>query len=387
VSRRSVSEDAQERLARSQAQPAAANSTLPASQLALLQLQKSAGNRATAQALTAIGNPGGPGQIMRYPSGVLEQPLKKKEWKKYTSTVAKSGEGVSGGVYFFGSKRGSVKKVVVKPEAYGSAKEKDVASSLLASAGVPIPKGRIVQTSSPEALDIVAAAHRVGGFDLTKSGQEDTADTQFLEIMSTVAGSSLSTTAKKAGSAGTAEEVAENVNQLVLLLSSSNVKDQLANMMVQDAISGNTDRVMKMGLSNLGNVMIKKGNDNKVLPRALQSRITAIDSDGTESEFAKNQQRDYNQYLTELGKNPSTYVDRFLEAVEFMLNQGNPQAGALFTAHPQYGALQADLLAGLKKATMKEALLGSKPTDTKSEGKLQTELRHRRMVLWNLLTG
>ncbi len=304
----------------------------------VLELQKSAGNRATARALLAIGHRVGGAQIMRYPSGVLEQPLKDKDWKKYTKSVSKSDEGVSGGVYFFGSKRGPVKQVVVKPEAYGDAKDKNVAKDLLASAGIPVPKGRIVDRGSREWHDIILAARRAAGVDLTQDGSTD-----FVEVMSTVSGSSLSKTAKKAANGATPEDLAENINQLVVLLSTANVREQLASMMVRDAIAGNVDRIMKQGLSNIGNIMIKKGNDTKALPRAVQSRITAIDSEGTTSEFAKNKQRDFYIYLTDLGKNPALFVDRFLESIVFFLDKTNPQAGAMFTSHEKYGALREDL--------------------------------------------
>lgn len=334
----------------------------------------------------AAGGAAGPSPIMRYPSTVLDQPLKNKDWKKYTKTVAKSGEGVSGGVYFFGSKKGPVKKVVVKPEAHGEAKDKDVANSLLASAGVPVPKGRIVFPETTEGRDIVAAGQRAGA-DLSLSGGGGIFDTKFFEVMSTVSGSSLSTASKKAAGGESPEALAENINQLVLLLSAPNVRQQLATMMVRDAISGNVDRVMKDGLSNIGNIMIEKRNDNKALPRALQSRITAIDSEGTTDEFAEQQQRDYVHNLNDLGKNPAIYVDRFFESIVYYLDQTNAQAGAIFTGHQKYGALHQDLLTSLKQAAMKEALLGARSKETKSEAPIEKELRHRRMVLWDLLTS
>lgn len=324
---------------------------------------------------------------MRYPSGVLSAPLKNKEWKKYTKTVTKSGEGVSGGVYFFGSNRGSVKKVVVKPESMGKPEDKEKANGLLSSAGVPVPKGRIVAPDSPEGRDIMTVAARVGGFDLSIGGMGGLMPTQFLEVMSTATGSSLSTIATKAADGPNPQVIAENVHQMVLLLSSSNVQDQLASMMVRDAIGGNTDRIMKFGLANIGNVMIAKGNDNKALPRALHSRITAIDSETTSEVFQENQQRDYYQSLVELGKNPATYVERLMEAIGHYLDQGNPDAGAMFTGHPQYGALKDSLTIALRKASMREARIGLEKADAKASKDWQGELRSRRIALWNFLTG
>ena len=124
----------------------------------LAQLQRTAGNQAIRPALTAARHGSGAAKIMRFPSGVLDKPLKKKEWKSYTKTVAKSGEGVSGGVFFSRSKRGGVKNVVVKPEPSADTKnEKKVketaterANELLASAVFSVPKGRTVYCDSAE---------------------------------------------------------------------------------------------------------------------------------------------------------------------------------------------------------------------------------------------
>jgi hypothetical protein len=361
----------------------------------LAQLQRTAGNQATVRALTAARHGSGAAQIMRFPSGVLDKPLKKKEWKSYTKTVAKSGEGVSGGVFFFGSKRGGVKNVVVKPEPSADTKnEKKVketaterANELLASAGVSVPKGRTVYCDSAEGQDIMATAQKVGGFDLSLSGMGGYEQTDFFQVMSTASGSSLSSTAKKAATDADPQVLAGNVNQLVLLLSTSNVQTQLASMMVQDAIAGNTDRVMKHGLANIGNVMITKGHDNKALPRALQSRITAIDSEASTSSFEANKQRDYYANLVDLGKNPATYVDRLLESVQYFLDQGNPQAGAMFAGHPQFGALRDGLLTALSNAAMREARLGAGKQDSKPEKPWESELRERRKVLWNVISG
>lgn len=365
------------------------------------QLQRSVGNRATSQFLTAPGPTAGPADIMRYPSAVLETPLKKQDWKKYTTGVKKSGEGVSGGVYFFASKRGNVKNVVVKAEDRSS-EEKDNAGALLASAGIAVPKGRNVEVNSSEAADIIATAQKRGGYDLLHTGMGGYSDTVFLEVMSLSAGTSLSSAAKKAGNSAP-DSLAANIDQLVQLLSTDNIQQQLGTLMARDAIAGSTDRVIKAGLANIGNIMISQTPNEKALPRALRSRITAIDNE-VDMRIGSLSYGVAKEALVELGKNPIMFVNRLLESIEYYLAEANPEAERLFKGHPQYGALKDGLLASLKKAAMKEALQGvisepaplapsSDPRSTadrpksKTEQPFEAELRRRRRMVWDAIKG
>lgn len=351
----------------------------------LAQLQSSAGNRAVSRSLAAAGHTSGPAPIMRYPSSVLEAPIKNNGWKKQTATVKKSGEGVSGGVYFFTSKRGKVKNIVVKAEDR-SAEEKDTAGSLLASAGVSVPKGRNVALGSPEGADIVAAAAKRGSHDLTVTGQGGSQNTTFLEVMGVASGMSLSSKAKQAGT-GDANTMASNIDQLIGLLATSNMQAQLADLMARDAILGNTDRVTRLGeLSNIGNIMVSEAPEKKALPRALQSRVTAIDNevDLTKGSFSLKAAK---IALAELGTNPAAFIERLLGSISLYLSLANPQAGPLFEGHAQYGAVKAGLTTALKKAAMKEALLGTRKPATEPEKPFDAELRRRRMILWNILSG
>ncbi len=322
---------------------------------------------------------------MRFPSTILDKPLKSKEWKNSTSTVKKSGEGVSGGVYFFGSKRGKVKNIVVKAEDR-SADEKDTAGSLLASAGVSVPKGRNVAIGSSEGRDIVAAAAKRGDYDLQTTGQGQSSNTEFLEVMGLASGMSLSSKAKKAGT-GDAGAIAQHIDQLIQLLSTSNMRSQLADLMARDTILGNTDRVTMLGpMSNIGNIMVSEAPEKKALPKALQSRVTAIDNevDMTKGSFGLGAAK---IALVELAQNPAAFIDRLFGSISFYLGDANPQAVAVFEGHPQYGAVKAGLTEALKKAAMKEALLGTRKPATEPEKPFEAELRRRRMIIWNILSG
>jgi hypothetical protein len=117
---------------------------------------------------------------------------------------------------------------------------------------------------------------------------------------------------------------------MVRLLATENMRTQLATLMARDAIAGNTDRVTMLGpLSNIGNIMVNEAPEKKALPRALQSRITAIDNevDLTIGSLSFGAAR---QALVELGANPAAYIDRFLQSISVYLNTANATAGGLF---------------------------------------------------------
>ena len=366
----------------------------------IAQLQRTLGNRATARLLVGAADANEPGpatRIQRFPSAVLEQPLKKSDWKKYTKTVKKSGEGVSGGAFFFGSKSGSVKDVVVKAED-GSASNTDTANALLASAGVPVPKARNVSPSETEGQDIIGTAQKRGGYDLNLTGMENFYPTTFLRVMSVASGRSLSSTAKKAGT-GAFETLARNTDQFIELLMSGNIRQQLGNMMAADTISGSQDRVMKAGLANIGNIMITDAPVRNNLPRALGPRITAIDSEVTMPVGMTGMTK---EALVQLGNDQAVFVDRLIESILYFLNETNPQAGQLFQNHPKYGEMREGLISSLKQAARKQASLGiisgpaplapsSNPTSANNqpaqatEGKFEAELRRRRRIVWDAL--
>ena len=122
--------------------------------------------------------------------------------------------------------------------------------------------------------------------------------------------------------------MAQNVNEFVKLLSSSNVQHQLASLMARDTILGNVDRVvmyMESQWSNLGNIMIAKGTDKKSLPRAMQSRIIAIDNE-LQEDLNNKPRAGYasfevaNEWIEVLGKNPALLVDRLLWSLAQSMN-------------------------------------------------------------------
>lgn len=366
----------------------------------LVQLQRTIGNKATVDFLAKSGllkDAPKTSRIQRYPSAVLEEPLKKSGWSTNTKTVKKSGEGVSGGAFFFGSKRGTVKDVVVKAED-GSEKETDAANALLASAGVPVPKARNVDPWGAEGQDIIKTARKRGGYDLTVTGMGNTSNTTFLRVMSLASGKSLSSAAKKAGS-GDADRLAENTGQFIQLLMSDTVRQQLGNMIAADVIAGSADRVIKAGLANIGNIMISDAPVRNNLPSALGPRITAIDSEVAGVGQMVGVTKDA---LHQLGNDQAMFVDRLLESIVYFLNTSNAQAGQLFQNHPKYGEMREGLIRSLKQAAMKQASLGivsgpaplapssnsvsTAPQEAQgTEGKFEAELRRRRRVVWDAL--
>ncbi len=337
---------------------------------------------------------------MRYPSSVLEAPLKPNDWKRHTKTVDRSGEGQTG-IYFFKSKSGGVKDVVVKAgQSHESPEEKETANALMVSAGVPVPKTRIVPNDTTEADDLVNTAMKRGK-------NTNLPDASFFEVMAVASGKSLSSAAKKAGE-GNPREIADKVEQLIAVLSTDNVILQLGQLMARDAILGNIDRVMMYaseGWSNLGNIMVTPGNDNKALPRALHSRIAAIDNElGGAGSQIKAEREGREKSVEELGTNPAAPVDRILNTLERTLASVNPEAGEVFKRHPQYATLRTNLIASLKKAALAEASKGvvtgpaplaptgngqasaNRPT-AKPESGFEAEMRKRRRAVWEALRG
>ncbi len=366
----------------------------------LVQLQRTVGNKATVDFLAKRGlltDASRTTRIQRYPSAVLDEPLKKSGWRTNTKTVKKSGEGVSGGAFFFGSKHGTVKDVVVKAED-GSEKETEAANALLASAGVPVPRARNVSPSSTEGQDIIKTARKRGGYDLNVTGMGNMNATTFLRVMSLASGKSLSSAAKKAGS-GDAEQLMKNIDEFIELLMSDTVRQQLGNMIAADVIAGSADRVIKAGLANIGNVMISNAPVRNNLPRALGPRITAIDSEVAGVGRLTGQTKDA---LLQLGNDQAMFVDRLLESIVYFLDTSNAQAGQLFQTHPKYGEMREGLIRSLKQAAMRQASLGivsgpaplapsSNPGSTApqqaqaTEGKFEAELRRRRRLVWTAL--
>ena len=362
----------------------------------LSHLQRTVGNRATIRLLAANRRVPSPAHIMRYPETVLDQPLKKSGWKKHTKSVKKSGEGASGGAFFFGSSHGSIKTVVVKADP-GKSDSTDNANEQLAAAGVFVPTARNMSPSGDEGKDIVATAQK-RGYDLTKTGENNSKNTGFLRVMSLSAGNSLSSIVKKAGGAAP-DKLAASIDETVKLLMDDSIQQQLSTLIATDIVLGNNDRI-NLFVMNLGNLMIKPGPKSAALPRALGPRVTAIDSDArlTESVFTSGPM----ESLTALTDDPAAIIKTFLLGVEINLETVSKDAARLFLAHEKYGALEASLVNALKQAALKQAALGvitgpaplapdSKPASGNQqkaqapEGNVSAEMRRRRRIVWGRL--
>jgi hypothetical protein len=204
-----------------------------------------------------------PTQIQRYPANVFDEPG--VNWLEETKSVKKSGEGVSGGVYFFQGKGGPINKVVVKPEFAAQADSTSFPDQFIKSmGGIKIPDARLVSPEATEANVIMDTARAFGSEIPTTMkeqsliGDETEKNLLYFKIMATAQGSSISSDSHKVSDVFDVNELIEKLNKREILFN-------VGRLIAFDAFMGNRDRVSKFK-ANLGNIMYN-GKD-----------ITAIDS-------------------------------------------------------------------------------------------------------------
>ncbi len=302
--------------------------------------------------------------VQRYPATVFDKPLKNKRWRKYTTAVKKSDEGVSGGVYFFQSQGGEVEEVVVKPEYEANRDVVELADEMLHDASVLVPHARIVKTNSSEQRDIIKASEKHEtpiGLVHTDIDSHEAKPLKFLRVMETVKGHSLhqllTNTAIQDDEPGD-WKMQHRVQKLMIRFENPIFQRQLVTMIVTDALMGNNDRILYFARGNLGNVMLS-GED-----------IVAIDSEAAKVTFSRMQSADESM-IEKLINNPEKYIDGFLSVVSGIFDLTDPTkvTGTYFKNHELYPIVRTGLVEAMHEVitTMAENYLYStnnaEPTD------------------------
>lgn len=242
----------------------------------ILALQRGYGNRAVTGLLAGVSprkeptrhRARGTSYVQRYPADALQSGAS-IDWPAQTSTVKRSAEGVSGGVFFFKGTGGPIRDLVVKPEYAGEKESITPATGLfadkvLSSMGISVPDSRLISDPTEENAIKATAAQKGAGIPETieKDGESDSF--RFLRVMSKGQGQSL-----KAMLKGTT--TIEGVQSVVDLSTQEGFLKKLGRLMLADALLGNWDRLGYINLtgfaSNLGNLIVSGGE------------ITAIDSE------------------------------------------------------------------------------------------------------------
>ncbi|MFN8378143.1 MAG: hypothetical protein U0452_05680 [Anaerolineae bacterium] len=341
----------------------------------LVHLQRVMGNQGVMRLLASNGqavSPSGRTSIQRYPADVLDVPLKKKKWKKYTGSVEKSAEGVSGGVTFYRSRpgKGPVETVVVKPEhrSYGpdvNSETGKFAENKLREAGFAVPKSRRVDSRQPEGQEIVDVMEKFGVPFTYQHGELSYDEIGVLQLMDVASGESLAKYLKKGADPG---QEGEKVDKTMELFSSSNFKGQLAKLIATDIVLGNDDRISHY-VQNFGNLMITGTN------------IVPIDSDSDLTpNFGVAGRR---EALQKLAQRPEEIADNFLNGVDIYLRLTSDATADLFRQHHMYRMVREALIRALKDASYVVAARSNKI----ASGEHAELIRQRQEQLMEYLRG
>lgn len=201
-------------------------------------------------------------RIQRYPASVFDAPG--VDWETQTKSVKKSGEGVSGGVYFFRGNSGPVENVVVKPEFAAPADASMFPDEFIKAMGIKTPDARLVAPQDSEGKAILRTSKTLGSEIPTKFteksqvGDVTDRDLLYFKVMAAAQGSSVSSESHKVSTRG-------DVNDLITMIGRKELLFKVGRLMTYDALAGNRDRI-SLSKANLGNIMFR-GTD-----------ITAIDS-------------------------------------------------------------------------------------------------------------
>ena len=261
-----------------------APSTMTAAQL--LPLQRTAGNRAACQLL--LERRRGPSRqrgataVQRFPATALGAPV---DWKALTASVARPGEGISGGVYILTSKqpRPQIPKVVAKPvfgttgigtETGEQLTFGDRALARLLDINTPVSKVVNVGQGEHSNLADLLRAHQPPvppDNEEAKKWKDVSAAHSFVVMSEVPQARSVSSFADKAA---TDTGASTDLHRIVF---DPNFIRQLARMAVGDLLIGNADR-MVFGAMNLGNIMISRTHGvyaidtTAVLPKAVDPK-------------------------------------------------------------------------------------------------------------------
>lgn len=241
-----------------------------------------AGQRLIAHELTHVVQQGGahgaPAQrklIQRYPATIATSPMN-VDWENQTQSVSKSGEGKSGGVYFFTSNEGAKRKIVIKPDFIfegqkaGQTDPKHfgevgasgkVSDAFLQHMGANAPEGRMLTQADEEFNTIIRVAAQKG---VVIPRSIDGMSTQYLEYLRVmdVAGGNVAGGAKSV--AGLAAEAGsdDGMSRLLSRLSDRGIMRKIGNLLAFDGFMYNNDRVRHAfaDIANLGNIMLSSND-------------------------------------------------------------------------------------------------------------------------------
>lgn len=244
---------------------------VPLSKRAVLDLQRSVGNRAVCQLLSGVTPRGGRGErpathalrrppgrlpVQRFPASVAEAPI---NWQEHPNDISRPGEGASGGIYFLQAKdpQAKVRRVVVKPvfpeTAMGtpdSGEQLQFGDRFLSEIfGVSTPKSRVVAKGSGEFGQLLALLDSHHTTSQNAPAQPLTGAKSLVVMSEVPSARSVSSLAEKATKGGGAEQ------DLSRIIFDPSLVGELAKISVGDMLVGNADRIA-LGAMNVGNVMV-----------------------------------------------------------------------------------------------------------------------------------
>jgi hypothetical protein len=214
--------------------------------------------------------------IQRYPATVTTSAVD-VDWAAQTSSVSKSGEGVSGGVFFFNSAEGAVRKVVIKPEYVWEDQEDfsqhdeqayrqtganaEVSDAFLGHMNVNRPGGRMLIDNMDEYHDILQVANEKGNpIPLSMQSGMSTKYLKILRVMEMAGGGS---NVQSLSGIASEANTDDGMSKLLARLSNSSIMRKIGALLAFDAFMRNNDRVIAAfgSAANIGNIML---SDNDV---------------------------------------------------------------------------------------------------------------------------
>lgn len=266
----------------------------------------------------------GAASVQRFPASALaDPPVPRVDWKADTESVAKSGEGKSGGVFFLKTKGKTdpVQTIVIKPNYGVNANNADehasqlifgdrVVSSLF---GLGAPASRIVPKGSPEFAAIV---------DLIKPKDSAPTDPQDLKFWHPVTEAGAMIVMGAVPNAASLSSLAESAmddpkaeQRLHSTVFDPAFLFDLGKLMVADLLMGNDDR-MVAGAMNVGNIMVSSSKDGNKL-YAIDSRAVLPDFDPkTVIENGSASLTGFSSTVDHLKQDPPYYLDGFFETLK-----------------------------------------------------------------------
>lgn len=303
--------------------------------------------------------------LRRFPATALANPpIPAVDWGADTASVAKAGEGKSGGVFFVKTKnaRDAIQSLVVKPSfgvnanlAIETAPQLAFGDRAVSSLfGIGAPTSRIVSKGTAEFNAIVAT---IGDKDVPPTDRDDrqywkpVREAPAMIVMGAVpSASSLSALAEKAMDDPHANE------RLHDAVFAKPFLFDLGKLMVADLLIGNDDR-MVAGAMNIGNLMVSSTGDGH--------KLYAIDTRAVLGEFDPLTVLDkgsaslvggFNSTRTHFDREPGEYLDGFFDTLKRWYRGGPEKERAWANTAPEGALDPGELLLLTYQARRDEAL-------------------------------